>query len=113
MIFDLGTKKKYRDSHYSFDDGWDKWKAFRGSRRNAVPLPPGKSYTWNVLYGYSDLNGAIKTFDVTNMAVRCLLGTNQWVRSNTVSLTFYSDEDKTVMYEPTKDDKRAVQGICL
>jgi len=94
MIFDLGTKKEYCNSHYSFDDSWGKWKAFRGSRKNAVPLPPGESYTWEVLYGYSDLRGAIERFGVTNMSVRCLLGTNQWVRSNTVSLTFYQEEVK-------------------
>ncbi len=92
MIFDLGTKKEYRDSHYSFDDGWDKRKSFRASRKNTTSLLPGKSYTWLIPYGYSDLHGAIKTFGVTNMSVRCLLGTNEWVRSNVVPLTFYQEE---------------------
>jgi hypothetical protein len=105
MIFDLGTKKEYRDSHYSFDDGWDKRKAFGASRRNAVSLPPGESYTWDILYGYSDLHGAIQTFDVTNMSVRCLLGTNQWVRSNIVPLTFYQEEAK----EPATGSLRKVK----
>ena len=100
MIFDLGTKKEYRGSHYSFDAGWNKRRAFERSRRNAVPLPPGESYTWEVLYGYSDLHGAIEEYGVTNMSVRCLLGTNQWVRSNTVALSFYPDDDKTVMFDP-------------
>jgi len=105
MIFDLGTKKEYCNSHYSFDDSWGKWKAFRGSRKNAVPLPPGESYTWEVFYGYSDLRGAIERFGVTNMSVRCLLGTNQWVRSNTVSLKFYQEEAK----EPSIGSLRIVR----
>jgi len=105
MIFDLGTKKEYCNSHYSFDDSWGKWKAFRGSRKNAVPLPPGESYTWEVFYGYSDLRGAIEEYGVTNMSVRCLLGTNQWVRSNTVSLKFYQEEAK----EPSIGSLRIVR----
>jgi len=105
MIFDLGTERKYHRGYFYFDDGWDKINSFEKSRRRAVPLPPGESYTWEFPYGYSQLHQANELFNITNMSVRCLLGTNEWVRSNTVSLSFYSDDGKTVMFEPPNDSK--------
>jgi hypothetical protein len=105
FVFDLGTKKKYHRGYYDFDDGWDKQRAFGRSRGNAVPLPAGEAYTWNIRWGYSQLDGANELFGVTNMSVRCLLGTNEWVHSNTVSLSFHSGDDKTVMFEPPDDGK--------
>jgi hypothetical protein len=111
FIFELGTKKEYHRGYYQFDDGWDKQRAFGKSRKRAVPLPSGKSHTWNILYGYSQLDGANKDFGVTNLTVRCLLDTNQWVRSNTVPLTFYPSESKIVVFDPQDDGKRLDEGI--
>ena len=105
FVFDLGTIKKYHSGYFSFDDGWDKQRAFGRSRGNAVPLSAGESYTWNIRWGYSQLDGADELFGVTNMSVRCLLDTNQWVRSNTVSLKFYQEEAK----EPSIGSLRIVR----
>lgn len=92
LIFDLGTKRKYHKGYFNFDDGWNKINAFEKSRRRAFLLSPGGSYTWDFPYGYSQLHQAHELFDITNMSVRCLLDTNQWVRSNVVPLTFYQEE---------------------
>lgn len=94
LIFDLGTKRKYHKGYFYFDEGWDKINAFEKSRRRTVPLPPGESYTWEFPYGYSQLHQAHELFDITNISVRCLLETNQCVRSNVVPLTFYQEKER-------------------
>jgi len=104
FIFDLGTATRYHNGLFEFDDSPRKWYPPR-TPYDLIPLPAGESHTWEVRWGYCQLQGANAMFGVTSMAVRCILDTNKWVTSNTVQLKFYPDELLTPVFDEATTPK--------
>ena len=75
-------------------------------RQREGNLQPGESHTWKLPPCYGDLTRALLDCGTTEVTALFPVGGGQWIRSNTLPLKIYPDDEKKLVLDEPYIDKR-------